>query len=453
MNYNEISKNIISNIGGEGNVVQLQHCSTRLRFRVKELDKINRDGLKGISGVAGIKDQEQGIQVIIGQEVDEVYNEIIKNYTFSKDEKVEVEKTDKITNPVIKFMNMLADCFVPLIPALIAAGLMSAVVTLISSFSLMDLEGSSYKILNIMAEAPLYFIPFLLANSAAKRFKVNPFITMAVTATLMYPTLSSLAVEGSSYTYLFGFPVRLVTYSNSIIPVLLTVMAQKYVEKVIHKIIPKMLATFLDPLLNYFILCVIVLIVLGPLASYLSIGVAKVLQFALVDYKWLVCTVLGSTMILLISTGLHYSTMPIVITNFTMIGYDTFWAGPAFCSNLALAGAVLALAIKGKNNETKQIAASTGATALLGITEPAIYGVAFPNRKVLLAVCIGGGVGGLITGVLGVNSYGMAPAGIPALAVLVGPTFINAIIAIVVSFSLGFALSYIFAKKEEMKNV
>lgn len=450
MNYNELANNIISKVGGENNVASLEHCSTRLRFRVKDCEKINKEELKNIKGIAGIKEQQEGIQVIIGQEVDEVYDEIMKNYTFSKNNKTSNNKKENI-NPVIKFMNMLADCFVPLIPALIAAGLMSAVGTLISSFGLMDIEGSTYKILEIMADAPLYFIPFLLANSAAKRFNVNPYITMAVTATLLFPSLSTLAAEGSNYTYLFGIPVRLATYSNSIIPVLLAVFAQKYIEKVMHKIIPKMLATFLEPLLTYFVLCVIVLIALGPVADYLSVIVAKILNFTLVDLKWLVCAVLGGTMILLISTGLHYSTMPIVIANFTMLGYDNFWAGPAFCSNLALAGAVLALVFKGKDKDTKQIAGSTGATALLGITEPAIYGVAFVHRKVLLSSCIAGSVGGLITGVLGVNSYGMAPAGLPALAVLAGPTFVNAIIAILVSFVLGFILSFIFASREEVK--
>lgn len=450
MNYKELANNIIEKIGGNNNVTSLEHCSTRLRFKVKNCENINKEELKNIKGVAGIKEQQGGIQVIIGQEVDEVYEEIMKNYTFSTDIKRDNVKKET-TNPVIKFMNMLADCFVPLIPALIAAGLMSAVVTLISTFGIINSESSTYKILEIMADAPLYFIPFLLANSAAKRFNVNPYITMSLAATLLFPSLATLAVEGTSYTYLFGIPVRLATYSNSIIPILLTVFAQKYLEKAIKKIIPKMLATFLEPLLTYFILCVIVLIALGPVADYLSIVVAKILEFALVDLKWLVCTILGGTMILLISTGLHYSTMPIVIANFTMLGYDNFWAGPAFCSNIALAGSVLALAVKSRDKDTKQIAGSTGLTALLGITEPAIYGVAFPHRKVLLASCIAGSIGGLITGIMGVNSYGMAPAGLPALAVLAGPTFINAIVAIIASFILGFVLSFIFAGKEEGK--
>jgi PTS system beta-glucosides-specific IIC component len=315
----------------------------------------------------------------------------------------------------------------------------------------MDTEGVTYKIIDIMADAPIYFIPFMLASSAAKKFNVNQFITMAVIATLVYPDLGGLAAEGAKYIYFFGIPVRMVTYTSSIVPVLLTVWAQIYIERLFRRIIPKMFATFLEPLITYFVLASVVLVALGPVASYISDGLAFVLRLTVGDYRWIVCLVLGAVMIPLISTGLHYSLMPIIIANFTMLGYDNFWAGPSFCSNLGLAGAVLACAVATKDGKLRQIAGSTGATALLGITEPAIYGVAFIRRKVLLSGCIGGAIGGLITGVLGVNSYGMAPAGLPSIPVLAGSTFINAIIAISVSFIIGFVISFIFEKKESVK--
>lgn len=447
--YTELALGIIEGVGGEENIASLIHCSTRLRFKLNDVGKIKRDVLKETKGVNGTQDQAGGIQVIIGTHVGDVFQAIKANTKIS-DSPTEPPKTadDKKLNPVIRFMNNLADCFVPLIPALIAAGLMSAVVTLIESFGLMDVESVSFKLLDIIADAPLYFIPFMLANSAAKKFGVNAFITMAVVATLVYPELAGLAGEGESYFYFLGLPIRVVTYTSSIVPVLLTIWAQRYLEKFFKKYIPKMFATFLEPLLTYFFLTLVVLVALGPVATYISDILAIALNLMVGKASWLVCLVLGGTMILLISTGLHYSLMPIVISNFMMMGYDTFWAGPSFCSNLALAGAVLACAIATKDSQIKQVASSTGATALLGITEPAIYSVAFVKRKVLLAGCIGGAVGGLITGILGVNSYGMAPAGLPSLPVLVGPTFVNAIIAIVVAFVIGFVLSYLFEKKE-----
>lgn len=446
MDFNQLAKSIITNVGGAENVSEVEHCSTRLRFNVKDASKIEKATLKELEGVAGVVDQANGVQVIIGTEVSKVFEEIKKEYTFKTSE-VDEQPADSNMNPFRRVMNKLADCFVPLIPALIAAGLMSAVVTLISSFHLMDPASTTYQVLQIMGSAPLYFIPFMLANSSAKRFNVNPYITMAVVAVLLYPGLSELA-GGEEYIRYLGLPVRMVSYSNAIVPVLLTVWAQTFIEKLVRKFVPQMFATFLEPLLTFFILASLSLIVLGPLSTYISDGIAVVLNHIVGKYNWLIGLVFGGLMIPLISTGLHYSLMPIIIGYFMMNGYDTFWAGPSFCSNLALAGAVLGFALATKDSKMKQTASSTGVTALLGITEPAIYGVAFVENKVLLSACIGGAIGGLVSGILGVNSYGMAPAGLPSLAVLVGPTFGNAIISIVISACVAFALSYIIEKRK-----
>lgn len=453
MRHSELTKSIITEIGGSNNVSSLEHCSTRLRFQLKNLELVKKDNLKAIKGVAGVKDQQGGIQVIIGQHVDEVYDDIMEQYTFTEEQVSHQPQKDQSikSNPIVKVMNTLADCFVPLIPALIAAGLMSAVVSMISSFKLMDPESTTFRLLELIADGPLYFIAFMVANSSAKRFNVNPYIAMSVVATFMMPELSGLVEEGSKYFSFFGLPFRLVTYSNSIVPIILTVLAQVHVERVMKKVIPKMFATFLEPLLTYFVLAVLTLGIFGPIASYISDGLAFLMNSVVGQYTWLVGGILGASLILLISTGLHYSLMPIIIANFTMVGHDTFWAGPSFCANLALAGAVLAYGFKTKNSNNKQVSIATGLTALLGITEPAIYGVAFVNRKVLLATIIAGGVGGFLSGLLGVNSYGMSPAGLPSIPVLAGPTFVNAIISISVSFILAFIISYIITDKEVEK--
>ena len=163
MDFNQLAKSIITNVGGAENVSEVEHCSTRLRFNVKDASKIEKATLKELEGVAGVVDQANGVQVIIGTEVSKVFEEIKKEYTFKTSE-VDEQPTDSNMNPFRRVMNKLADCFVPLIPALIAAGLMSAVVTLISSFHLMDPASTTYQVLQIMGSAPLYFIPFMLAN-------------------------------------------------------------------------------------------------------------------------------------------------------------------------------------------------------------------------------------------------------------------------------------------------
>ena len=454
MKYEELSKKIIENVGGAENVSKLVHCSTRLRFQLKDLSKINKEGLKAIPEVPGIKDQKGGVQVIIGQQVDEVFDTINSMYTF-EDTPMEQEtlvENEKEKNPFVKFMNLLADCFVPLIPVLIAAGLTSAISTLISTFGWLDTNGTTYKIIDLLAEAPLYFIPFIIAHSAGKRIGVkNSYMTMAVMASLVYLNVSGIAGEETYLTF-FGLPVRVATYTNSIVPALLCVFAQKYIEVGVHKITPKAVSTFLKPLLTYLVLAILMLVALGPVAEYISDGLAWLLQVTVNSNKWLVCGALGALMVPLISTGLHYSLMPVIVANYMVLGYDTFWAGPSFAANMALAGAVLGYAVITKKKDVKEVCVATGTTALLGITEPAIYSVAFVNRKVLYATGIAGGIGGLVSGILGVNSYGMAPAGLTSIPVLAGPTFVNGIITIVVAIVLGFVISVIINKAGE-KNV
>lgn len=309
MKYEELSKKIIENVGGAENVSKLVHCSTRLRFQLKDLSKINKEGLKAIPEVPGIKDQKGGVQVIIGQQVDEVFDTINSMYTF-EDTPMEQEalvENEKEKNPFVKFMNLLADCFVPLIPVLIAAGLTSAISTLISTFGWLDTNGTTYKIIDLLAEAPLYFIPFIIAHSAGKRIGVkNSYMTMAVMASLVYLNVSGIAGEETYLTF-FGLPVRVATYTNSIVPALLCVFAQKYIEVGVHKITPKAVSTFLEPLLTYLVLAILMLVALGPVAEYISDGLAWLLQVTVNSNKWLVCGILGALMIPLISTGLHYS--------------------------------------------------------------------------------------------------------------------------------------------------
>ena len=214
MKYEELSKQIIEKVGGVENVKKVTHCSTRLRFQLNDLSKIDKEGLKNIPEVPGIKDQKGGIQVIIGQQVDDVYETITKVYTFEEKPTDINQKQEKEKNPFVRFMNLLADCFVPLIPVLIAAGLTSAISTLISTFGWLDTEGTTYQIIDLLADAPLYFIPFIIAHSAGKRIGVkNPYMTMAVIATLVYLNVFSTSLSTSPT---FNLPTPQPTAQNAI---------------------------------------------------------------------------------------------------------------------------------------------------------------------------------------------------------------------------------------------
>lgn len=463
----DAEKSVISIIAGLGtntNIKSVEHCSTRLRVKVNDVNAVDSVALKKINGVLAVRTVNSEVQLIIGQNVDQVYDDLQKELAQNKQAPSVASKPTSNNKPnisnetksvkvkaknniFVRGMNALADCFVPLIPILIGAGLMQAVVTLIKYFKWLPQTGSTYKILYIMSQAPFYFIGIMLAFTVAERFKVNRVMTAGVVAVTLYPTLASLVSKGSQYTSYFGIPIRLVTYSSAIVPVFLIVLIQHYYEPLMKKIVPKVLSTWLNPLLEFFILSSLTLIILGPISGYISDALSVGLKFLVHgQINWLIDMVLGGTMILLISTGLHYSLMPVVIANFAMFHYDTFFGCASFASNMALAGAVLGYAFITKDSKNKQIAFSTGFTALMGVIEPAIFGVAFVHRRVLGAALAAGAISGLVGGLLGVNSYGMAPAGLGSIAVLVGPTFIHAIIMIVLAFILGFVFSILFNK-------
>lgn len=453
MKYETLVPQIMELLGKEENVKSLVHCSTRLRFKIYDMNLVDLDKLKSLDGIAGVKVQSDGVQLIVGQDVDEAYDIIVKNYTFgSKNEKETIQaetKTKKKENILVQGLGWIADCLVPMLPALIASGLTTAIITVLSSFGLISTEGMTYQILDAIADGVLAFIPMFVVYGAAKKLEVNPMISFAVMGVLLYSNLWSLAGE-DTYLTLFGFmPIRVFSYSNTIFPPILCVLTQKYVEKFIKKICPKMLQIFLEPLLTFLIVVLMMLVVFGPIGAYIGDALGNLIIAGSVDYAWLICIILAGFGNFLVGSGMHYCMIPAVIMIFSQLGYDTFYGGACMAGAFALAGSVLAVSLKTKNSKVRQVSLSTGTTALIGVSEPAIYGVFFKYKSVMIADCIAGAISGLISGLLGVQSYGMAPAGLFSIMNFAGETFVNLIIVITVAFVLGGVLTFIMYSDEK----
>lgn len=453
MNYNELIPEIMEMIGTEKNIKSLVHCSTRLRFKLFNMNNVDIDKLKSTAGIAGVKVQSDGVHLIIGQDVDVAYDIIVNNYTFGDGNNVQETKTSnnelKKENRFIRCMSWLADCLVPMLPALIASGLTTAVITILNVAGILPSDSMTYKILSEIAEAVLKFIPVMVVYSTAKKLEVNPMISFGVIAVLLSTDLWALA-ESNKYLYLFDIiPIRIFTYTSTIFPAIMCVALQKYVQKFIKKIVPKMFEIFLEPLLTFLILVLVMLIVLGPIGALIGDGLASLIIWGSQDYAWLICFVLAGFGNFLVGSGLHYCTIPAVIMIFTKLGYDNFYGGACFAGAFALAGAVLGASLKTRNKDVKQVATSTGITALIGVAEPAIYGMFFKYKSVMIADTIAGCVAGLLAGLLKCYSYGMAPAGITTIMMFANDTFINLIIVISVAFILSFVLSYMLYSDEK----
>ncbi|WP_099353709.1 beta-glucoside-specific PTS transporter subunit IIABC [Fredinandcohnia onubensis] len=454
MDFKGLATTILENVGGKENVSAVSHCATRLRFNLKD-DKIaNIDVLKATKGVVGVVNKGGQFQVIIGNDVSNVYKELSKIGNLNDASSDTQDEENKST--IAKILDTIAGMFVPIVPALVGVGMLKAVIALLVTFKLVTTDSQTYQILNFMGDAGFYFLPILLASSAAKKFKVNQYIAMVIGGILVHPAFISMmntAKETGEGISFFGLPVSIVTYSSSVIPIILAIWFMSYVEPFVNKVVPKSARFILAPVLTILIVAPVTLIAIGPLGNFLGAGLGSIITFLNSHVSWLVPTLVGAFTPLLVMTGMHYGLIPIGINMLATDGYDTV-AGPGMMvSNIAQGGAALAVALRTKNTEIKALATSTGFTAVLGITEPALYGINLRFKRPLIAAMIGGGVAGLFIGIMGVGRYAQVAPGLLALPAYIGPDsftiLIYAIIGCILAFVVSFAVSFILGIKED----
>lgn len=447
MNYKELASQILQKVGGVNNVSHVTHCATRLRFNLKDLSKASLNEVKKIKGVISAVNNGGQFQVVIGQDVANVYRELVEIGNFGTG--TSHVSSDEKTPLVSKIMDTIAGIFTPVLPALAGAGMLKAILVLATTFNWLSADSSTYYYLDFISDAVFYFLPFLLAFTSAQKFKCNPFLAAVVAGIFLHP---NLAAAGDNSTF-FGLTVPHVSYSSSVIPIILTVWAMSYIERFADKISPKFIKFFTKPLITLLIIAPIALIVVGPLGTYVGDIVASFIGMLDSKASWLVPLLLGAFSPLLVMMGMHYSLFPVAMSNLGALGYDTVLAPGMLAANIAQGGAALAVAVKTKNSELKQLASSSGVTAVLGITEPAMYGVNLKLKRPFIAVMIGGAAGGLYAGLVGVKGYGFASPGLAALPVFMGPNgvsdLINAAITCAIAFVISFVAAYVLGFEEE----
>lgn len=443
MDYKKLAKEILNNVGGEANVATLTHCATRLRFNLKDDKKANTEVLKNTNGVMGVVNKGGQYQIIIGSDVSSVYKELNELGAFDNGN---AETKEEKKGPIVTVLDTIAGIFTPIIPAITGAGMLKAVMALLVAFKLIDTTSETYVFLNFFADAAFYFLPFLIANSAAKKFKCNPYMAMSLAGVLLHPTFTAMKTAGEAVHFL-GLPVTLASYSSSVIPIILGVWFMSFVEPLADKVSPKPVKFFTKPLLTLIITAPVTLIVLGPLGTIIGDGIASGISFLDTYASWLVPFIVGTFSPLLVMTGMHYGLIPIGINNIATAGFDTVVGPGMLGSNIAQGGAALCVAIKTKNKDLKQLASSAGITAVCGITEPAMYGVNLKLKRPLYAAMIGGGVSGLYLGIMGVGRYTSGSPGLLALPGYIGDqgftNITNAIIGAIIAFVVSFVATWI----------
>lgn len=454
MDYQALGKSILEKVGGEKNISALNHCATRLRFNLND-NSIPVDAeVKAIPGVMGVVKKGGQYQVVIGSDVANVYKAISGMTNIQDGSKEEGPKEKKKILDVI--IDTMSGIFTPILPAITAAGMIKAVLALLVAFKLVSNETTIYQVLNFMADAAFYFLPILLASSAAKKFKCNPYLAMMLGGILLHPNLISM-VEQSKETgevIKFGFlTITNASYSSSVLPIILIVWFMSYVEPIADKISPKPVKFFTKPLITIFVTGLVGLIVIGPIGYIISNYIADGVNALNTYCSWLVPVLVGTLSPLLVMTGTHYGLVPIGINNRMTMGYDTLVYPGMLASNVAQGGAALAVSIKSKKTDVKSLASSSGITAVCGITEPALYGVNLRFKTPLYASMIAGGIGGLFMGIFGVKNFSGGSPGFLTLPSYIGDdtltSFYFACIGAVISVVLAFVITLIIFKDEK----
>ncbi|MEE3661190.1 beta-glucoside-specific PTS transporter subunit IIABC [Brenneria sp. g21c3] len=433
MNYQDTAKQIAALVGGEKNIQHVFHCITRLRFHLQDMALADKAALQQLDGVIGINVAGDQFQVIIGNEVADVYRTLMQCYP-ALSQKADNPQAGGKRNLISTMLESLSSIFSPIIPAIAGAGILKGVLSLFIALQWISPTNQTYLILSAISDGVFFFIPLVLAFSAANKLGCNPYVAVALAATLFHPTLLKLFSQGDAISFI-GLPVSPVSYASSVIPILLAVWLMSYVERAIDRVMPGMLKTMFVPLFTLLIVAPIMLIAIGPLGifagNYLSSGVVWLVE----NMGLLAGLILGGTLSLIIITGMHYVLIPIVINNISRMGFDPLKI-IFYVANLGQAGAAFGVFLRSRNKKVKSLALSTSLTAAMGITEPAMYGINIRFKRPFAAALIGGACGGAFAMFFGVKTYAFALSGLPGLPALVGPTFLYALASLVISFSV-----------------
>lgn len=450
MSIKDSAKQIYDTVGGEANINYLTHCVTRLRFRLKDESKVDDEKVKQIPGVMGINHQNGQYQVIIGNAVSDYYDQVIKLGDFPTDESGDSNKTDtkeEKGNLFDQFTSFISSCMSPLIPALIGGGMIKVILILLTTVGWMSDKSQTYTILSVFGDAPFYFLPIELAITASKYHKVNQMMAVIAGAILIHPNFITLVNSGKAI-HLMGLPVTAASYSSSVIPILLIVWAMKYLEAFLEKVVPSSFKSILKPLLEIFIVGVVSLVIIGPIGTWAGELLSGIVLLIQKHAAWLAMPLMAAFMPLIVMTGMHWAFSPIFLAA-SIASPDSLILPAMLAANIGQGAASLAVAIKTKNKNTRQIASAAAVSALLaGVTEPALYGVTLKYKKPLYASMISGAITGLFMGIVNLKAFAFAVPSILAIPQFVNKAipnnFIYALIVLVASLVITFVLTLVF---------
>ncbi|QHP82240.1 PTS transporter subunit EIIC [Pectobacterium carotovorum] len=448
MGKNDVIQSIIKLVGGSENINKAWHCMTRLRFDLIDESKVQTEAIKSLPGILGAQHQSEQFQIIIGPQVNEYYELLNAQLSPTATSQPDVQKQKK--GLISLFMDTVSGVFGPIVPAIAGAGMIKGLLAGLIAMKVISAKTDTVIVLDLIASGVFYFLPFFLAVSAAKIFKTNEYLAAAVAACLMYPSLMEAAKALASHSpdavsafYFMGvLPISVFNYSASVIPVIFSVLALSYIHRWVDRIMPSVLKTVFTPTLTLFIAALVSLTVIGPFGIYLGKLLALFIQ-SLFDLSAVFAGfVVGAIRPVAILTGMHHAMTPIALQNFSDQGFDMLM--PMMCmANMAIAGSTFAIYFHAKNRQDKSVVLSAGVSALLGITEPALFGVLTKYKKAFIAATVASSIASAFIAFFGVRLYGYILSSIFSLPAYIGPYFSYAVSGMAIAIVLSFTLTYI----------
>lgn len=446
--YEAVSRQILEALGGAENVVAVTHCMTRLRFVLQDDKRVDGARLKAISGVLGVVKNDQQCQVIIGNTVSQAYAEVLKHLPEGAGDRPQTTAKGKLTLKRIGagILDALIGTMSPLIPAIIGGSMVKLLAMILAMTGLFETTSSTLIILNLIGDGAFFFLPVMVAASAAVKFKTNMSLAIAIAGVLVHPAFIDLmakAAQGQAVDFM-GVPVTAVKYTYTVIPALVMTWLLSYIEKGVDRITPAVTKNFLKPMLIVLVSAPIAILLIGPLGIWIGSGISSLVYTVHGYLGWLSVAIMGAIWPLLVMTGMHRVFTPTIIQTIAETGKEGMVMPSEIGANLSLGGSSLAVAWRTKNPELRQTALAAAASAIVaGISEPALYGVAVRLKRPLIACLISGFICGAVAGIGGLASHSMASPGLFTSVQFFDPANPMSIVWVVAVMILAVVLSFI----------
>lgn len=450
IDYRITAKELVKELGGNSNINKVTHCATRLRFILKDESKIDSDRVKKIPGVITVVQAGGQYQVVIGNHVKDAFDFVM--------ELVTIDASQAEENPANKagvfsrIIDVISSIFAPFLYTLAACGILQGILGIFVALNAIDTAGGTYQILNFISWTAFTFLPVLIAVTAAKKFGMNVYTAVVIACALVCPDYINMVNAGDP-VYFLGIRVQLLSYTSSVIPIILTVWAASYVQKFFDKHLPIVVRNLFSPMFTITLMVPLTLLVVGPVGNTVGGAIGGAYNFLYGLSPIIAGIVVGGLWEVLVIFGVHWGITPVTVGNYAALGYDTF-TGLQASAVFAQAGATLGVFLKTKDRDMKGVSASAAVTGLFGITEPAIYGVNLRLKKPMICGCIAGAVGGAAGGAFNAVSWGYNMPGIATIPAYfkAGHTsqFLGFLLSILISFVLGTVLTWIVGFKEDL---